>query len=78
MATGSPWNFVSPVARTGRSRNCGPNRGIGSGRSAAVSTARTPGTASAAAGSIETIRARGASTVTSFACSSPSTGMSAT
>ncbi len=39
---------VSPTASTGRSWNCGPKRGIGWGRSAAVITSRTPGTASAA------------------------------
>ena len=31
-ATGSPWYFVSPEAMTGRSSNCGPNRGIGCGQ----------------------------------------------
>ena len=31
-ATGSPWYFVSPVARTGRSLRCGPKRGIGCGQ----------------------------------------------
>ena len=31
-ATGSPWYFVSPMASTGRSRRCGPKRGIGCGQ----------------------------------------------
>ncbi len=42
-ATGSPKNFVSPVARIGRSANAGPNRAIGCGRSSATSTHATPG-----------------------------------
>ena len=60
-ATGSPWYFVSPVARTGRSSCCGPNRGTGCGRSSAVSTRWTPGMASAAAASTPRIRARATS-----------------
>ena len=77
-ATGSPWYFVSPVASTGRSRRCGPKRGIGSGRSAAVMTSRTPGTASAAVVSIRPIRARATSSVTSFTWRASSRGRSAT
>ena len=77
-ATGSPWYFVSPTARTGRSSNWGPKRGIGWGRSAAVMTRRTPGTARAALVSIEMIRARAQSSVTSFAWSTSGRWMSAT
>ncbi len=77
-ATGSPWYFVSPTARTGRSRRCGPKRGIGCGRSAAVITSRTPGTSKAARASISPIRARAASTVTSFTWRTSSRSRSAT
>ena len=41
-ATGSPKNFVSPTASTGRSLYAGPYRGTGCGRSPAVRTPRTP------------------------------------
>ena len=44
--TGSPWNFVSPVA-DGPVTELGPNRGIGSGRSAAVARAERRATAAA-------------------------------
>jgi hypothetical protein len=63
-ATGSPWYLTSSPAITGRSRNWGPNRGTGCGRSAAVNTRWTPGTASAALVSMATIRARATGTVT--------------
>ncbi len=56
----------------------GPKRGIGDGRSSGVMTSRTPGTASARVASIRPIRARAASTVTSFTWRASSTGMSAT
>ena len=77
-ATGSPWYFVSPTAMTGRSWNCGPKRGTGWGRSAAVMTSRTPGTRSAALVSIETIRARAQGRTTRLAWSSSARWMSAT
>ena len=69
-ATGSPWNFVSPVAMTGRSVNCGPKRGIGSGRSKALNTATTPGTFWASLESIVPMRPRAQGSVTSLTCSS--------
>ena len=78
MARGSPWYLTSPVARTGRSLNCGPKRGTGWGRSAAVMTSLTPGECSAAEVSIETIRACAQSIVTSFAWSMSGSRMSAT
>jgi hypothetical protein len=76
-ATGSPWYFVSPIAMTGRSRSCGPNRGIGSGRLAALKTSRTPDTASAADASIGPIRARAHGSVTSLTLRTSSSRMSA-
>jgi len=78
MATGSPWYFVSPTARTGRSSSCGPKRGMGWGRSAAVITRRTPVTFSAADVSIEMILARAQSSVTSLASRTSGTRISAT
>jgi len=77
-ATGSPWYLTSPSAMTGRSANWGPNRASGCGRSAAVTISRTPGTASAALVSIDTIRACAQGTVTNLATSSPGRWMSAT
>ena len=77
-ATGSPWYFVSPTAITGRSLNCGPKRGIGCGRSAAVITRRTPGTRKAPLESIAMMRPRAQGSVTSLTCSSSGRWMSAT
>ncbi len=77
-ATGSPWYLTSPTASTGRSSAWGPNRGTGCGRSAAVITRRTPGTASAAVLSMEMRRARAASMVTNLAWRTSVSLMSAT
>src|SRR5450759_2539802 len=77
-ATGSPWYFVSPTAMTGRSESWGPKRGTGCGKSAAVMTSRTPGTCSAALVSMEMIRARAQSSVTSLTSSASWSRMSAT
>jgi len=63
---------------TGRSLNCGPKRGVLSGTSMALNTIRTPGSASAADASIDTMRAWATGSVTSFACSSSGRWMSAT
>ena len=76
-ATGSPWNFTSPTASTGRSRRCIPNLGTGCGRSAEVITRRTPGDRSAAAVSIDRIWALAQSSVTSLTCSASFMEMSA-
>jgi hypothetical protein len=77
-ATGSPWYFTSPVARTGRSWHWGPKRGTGWGRSAAVMTRCTPATRRAALTSTAPRRACAHGSVTSLASSTSGRWTSAT
>ena len=78
-ATGSPWYFVSPTARTGRSRDCGPKRGIGCGQVGGGHDEPDAGHGQGArVASIAPIRARATSSVTSLTWSTSSRWMSAT
>ena len=82
-ATGSPMYLTRSEASTGISTSSSPRPPLAcsktrlTGTSAAVSTARTPGTASAAAVSIETIRADGTRLRTTRPCSIPGSSQSA-
>lgn len=80
-ATGSPTNRTTPLARTGRSN--GPSTLLDGGwgsrsRSAAASTATTPGIAAATDASMPEIRACAIMERTNEARSAPSTGMLST
>ena len=67
-----------PSASTGRSVCETPNRGIGEGRSAGVTTSTTPGIARAAAASMPSTSAQPTGTVTSATCRAPGNRRSAT